>query len=308
MQQPVVRYPSIIGVSSSLSGGGGDYGLNVTFTAQVNPSPWVASPSGETITFMDGAVTMGTGTLNSSGAATLQTSTLAVGVHTITAIYGGDANFVGSTSPGLTQWIGQDPTTTSVYAPVSASLGQVVNIWATVGNATNADIPDWESLQFYDGSTFLGEVPLTATYVDFQTSSLGLGTHSITAVFPGDGNFETSTSTVFPLTVNKIPTTTSISSSANPSSLGQTVNLTATVTSLTGAAIPPGDVVTFKDGSTVLGVYNLSAGAATYQFSPLAAGNHSITAMFPGDSTFAANTSTVFTQTVNQATTTTSVT
>jgi hypothetical protein len=45
---------------------------------------------------------LGTGTL-SSGKAAFTTSTLAVGNHSITAVYGGDANFNGSTSPALTQ-------------------------------------------------------------------------------------------------------------------------------------------------------------------------------------------------------------
>jgi hypothetical protein len=54
------------------------------------------------VTFKDSATVLGTGTLI-SGKATFTTSTLAVGSHSITAVYGGDANFTGSTSPVLTQ-------------------------------------------------------------------------------------------------------------------------------------------------------------------------------------------------------------
>ncbi len=60
-------------------------------------------PTG-TVTFQDGAATLGTGTL-SGGNATLTTSGLGAGVHSITAIYGGDANFANSTSPALTQTV-----------------------------------------------------------------------------------------------------------------------------------------------------------------------------------------------------------
>jgi hypothetical protein len=46
---------------------------------------------------MKGKVVLGTGTL-SDGSATFMTSTLPVGTNSITAVYGGDANFGGSTS------------------------------------------------------------------------------------------------------------------------------------------------------------------------------------------------------------------
>ena len=52
---------------------------------------------------MDGATTLGTGTLNGAGVATFTTSTLSVGHHTITAVYGGDASFNASTSNTVDQ-------------------------------------------------------------------------------------------------------------------------------------------------------------------------------------------------------------
>jgi hypothetical protein len=52
---------------------------------------------------MDRTTTIGTGTLNAFGMATFTTSTLSVGVHTITAVYNGDGNFTGSTSAQLFQ-------------------------------------------------------------------------------------------------------------------------------------------------------------------------------------------------------------
>src|SRR5207247_1908426 len=64
----------------------------------------VSSPPTGTVTFQDGASALGTGTL-SGGTATFTTSGLTAGTHSITAIYGGDANFAGSTSPVLTQTV-----------------------------------------------------------------------------------------------------------------------------------------------------------------------------------------------------------
>jgi hypothetical protein len=77
-------------------------GDTVTFTATVTPiAPGAGSPAG-TVTFKDGSTTLGTGTL-SSKKATFAISTLAVGTHSITAVYGGGTNFATSTSAVLSQ-------------------------------------------------------------------------------------------------------------------------------------------------------------------------------------------------------------
>jgi sugar lactone lactonase YvrE len=74
----------------------------VTFTAAV---PFIrATPTG-TVTFKDGSAPLGSATLNSDGMASLTLSTLSVGSHSITAVYGGDANFTGSASPAITETV-----------------------------------------------------------------------------------------------------------------------------------------------------------------------------------------------------------
>jgi len=75
--------------------------MTVTFTATVSPQ-YTGVPTG-TVTFKDGAATIGSGAVNGSGMATFATSTLLVGAHPITAVYNGDGNFTGSTSGVLTQ-------------------------------------------------------------------------------------------------------------------------------------------------------------------------------------------------------------
>src|SRR5208282_2501899 len=103
-------------------------------------------------------------------------------------------------------------------------------------------------------------------------------------------------------TVTQASTTTTVSSSANPSTYGGSVTFTAAVmpTTATGS-------VTFKDGGTTLGTGTLSSGSATYSTSALAVGSHSITAVYGGDTNDSGSTSTTLTQTVNQANTATTV-
>jgi CBS domain-containing protein len=109
-------------------------------------------------------------------------------------------------------------------------------------------------------------------------------------------------SNIAAVTINvssKVTTTTSVDSSSNPSNYGDAVTFTATVTN--GAA----GTVTFKDGLTSLGTGTLNGGSpntAMLNLSSLATGTHSITAVYGGDSTYAGSTSSVLTQTVNQAT------
>jgi hypothetical protein len=96
-------------------------------------------------------------------------------------------------------------------------------------------------------------------------------------------------------------TTTTVTSSQNPSTYGDAVTFTATVTATSGT---PTGTVTFKDGATTLGTATLSSGQTTYATATLSSGTHSITAVYSGDASFAATTSTPLTQTVNQAATT----
>jgi polygalacturonase len=93
------------------------------------------------------------------------------------------------------------------------------------------------------------------------------------------------------------PTTTTLQSSANPSTYGNTVLFTATVS----PAPPNGESVTFKDESATLGTGTLSSGQATYTTTAtqLGAGSHSITAVYAGDATYGASTSSIVSQTVN---------
>jgi hypothetical protein len=79
-------------------------GQAVTFTATVTAQPgfYKGTPTG-TVSFYDGTTNIGNSNLNSSGVATLTTSTLSVGTHSITATYNGDTNFASSTSPVLYQ-------------------------------------------------------------------------------------------------------------------------------------------------------------------------------------------------------------
>ncbi|MGH9571296.1 MAG: Ig-like domain repeat protein, partial [Candidatus Angelobacter sp.] len=267
-------------------------GQAVTFTATVS-STGTATGS---VTFKDGAATIGTGGLDANGQATFSTSSLALGSQSITASYASDGNFAGSTSSVLTQTVNKAATTTVIASSINPSLaGQSVTFTATVSSSSGTPAG---SVTFLDGATSLGVSALSAGQATFSTSSLAAGSHSITAAYAGTATFTASTSAALSQTVNKAVTTMVVASSANPVILGQSVTFTATVSSSSGT---PTGSVSFFDGATTLGSAALSAGTATFSTSSLALGSHAVTAGYQGNATFAGSTSAAVTQAVNSA-------
>jgi probable HAF family extracellular repeat protein len=90
-----------------------------------------------------------------------------------------------------------------------------------------------------------------------------------------------------------------VSSSANPSTLGQPVTFTATASSIAGPP-PDGEIVSFRMGGTVLGTAPLANGTATLTTSTLKAGSHAISGTYPGDVNYASSKSKALTQVVDK--------
>ncbi len=213
------------------------FGQSVTFTAALSPvSPGTGTPTG-TVTFMDGATPLGTGSL-SGGLATLTTASMPAGVDSITAVYGGDANFAASTSSAVKQTVQQSGTTAKLTKNTTTSIrfGQRVTFTATLAAvAPGAGTPSG-TVTFKDGSTTLGTAMLSGGVATFATSSLPVASNSITAIYGGDTDFTTSTSSSVTQTVNKSSTTTQLSkSTTTPIRSGQSVTFTATLVAVSPA-------------------------------------------------------------------------
>ena len=283
-------------------------GQTVTLAATVSVvSPGSGTATG-TVTFKDGAATLGIVALN-NGAATLSTSSLAIGSHSFTASYGGSSSFTASTSAVVSQTVTQISTTTALATSANPSvLGQSVTLSAAVSPVAPGTGTPTGSVTFKDGGTTLGTVTLSGGNANLVISNFALGVHSLTAVYGGSSNYATSTSTTVAQTVNPPSTTTTLTATPNPSTLGQSVTLKATVAVVAPGTGTPTGAVTFFDGSTSLGSVTLSNGSASLATSALPAGAHSLTAQYGGAANFAASTSAVLTQTVNLPGTTTVLT
>lgn len=270
-------------------------GQKITYTAAVTPSGSNAATG--SVAFQDAGVTIATVQLSNNVAA-YKTSYGSIGSHSITATYSGDANNPGSTSDMLTQLIQGTSKTTVLTSGSPSSLGQPVAFTASM-TSTYGSIPNGDTVNFYDGKALLGSATVSGGAATYTTSALTAKTHAIKAVYAGDENFQSSTATVTQVVV-KDATTTTVSSGLSPSAYGQAVTLTAQVTT-TGAIAPTGKV-TFINGTVTLGSETLSAtGVASLTTSKLAVGGESITAEYRGDSSNASSTSSEFSQMVNPA-------
>jgi hypothetical protein len=149
----------------------------------------------------------------------------------------------------------------------------------TIGGALGPFCPDAESCSF------------TPALADFN----GDGAVDIAAPF----NAKDAPDSVETM-LNTGGTFVNLDSSANPSTAGQAVTFTATVShsfNVTGQPLPAGSV-TFKDGSTVIGKASLISGTASLPVSSLSAGSHSITATYEGNKNYNPHKSSTLTQTV----------
>jgi hypothetical protein len=271
--------------------------------SSLNPSG-LDSPvtSTGTVAFKDGSMTLGSVAV-SGDTASLTTSGLAIGTHPMTAVYGGDSNFTGSTSSTASQVVTKATTTTSVASSVNPSVqGKSVTFTAVVSSLAGTPAG---KIEYLNGTTVLATLRLTSGSAKYTTSKLQPGANIITVVYEDDSNNNGSTS----VPVNQLvlaATTTTLSSSPNPSTYGQAVTFTAVVTSSLGAP-PDGESVTFMEGKTVLGTGVLNGGSATFKTSALPVRTNVITAVYGGGSNFVGSTSKAVKQVVGKTTTTTAL-
>lgn len=214
-------YVAIANVDLVLQGAGGGACTSncpvptvTTLVSSENPSHWGdpvsltatvggagGTPAG-TITFGDSGASLGTVTVDGAGRATLTTSSLPVGAHSLTASYSGGAGFASSESLPVSQQVAAALTATTLMSSANPSLtGAAVTLTAKV--TSNAGIPTG-SVAFGDSGTPLGSATLGGSGTASLTiSSLAAGAHAIAATYGGSTNFAPSRSATLSQVVNK---------------------------------------------------------------------------------------------------------
>jgi hypothetical protein len=292
-----------------------------TFGSTVTLTATVAAPAGTptgTVTFYNGSVSIGTGTLGTVGGAqvaTFQSSTLAVGNYTFSAKYEGITGFAVSKSADTPYAVDKAVTTTTLaVTPSSTTAGGSVKFTATVASAGGTPSG---TVAFFDNGVQIGTGPLADVLgqqqASFTTTGLAVGSHPITAQFLGSTSFATSTSGSKTVTINPsapATTTTTLTGTPNPSLFGQSVTFTASV--VASAGTPSGSVTFTENGVVVGGPVPLAdvdgVMKASVSISNLTPGTHPIVATYGGVVGFSASSTLPLSHLVNNTATATSVT
>jgi YVTN family beta-propeller protein len=266
------------------------YGDSITLTATVTPGGGTG-----TVVFTEGATVLGTGTVL-GGVATLMTTGLNAGTHTITSTYLGDTNYGDSTSSPVTVTVAQNTgpnrttglTATVMNASRSYGQGNPAFSYTITGSLVNGDtyttavfgVPVYSTTAIVVSPP--GDYPITiigglssSNYV----LSFVNGVLTVSKATPGQGGTQAVT----------------VVSSLNPSVYGNSITLTATV------PLDATGTVTFFDGPTALGTGTIANGTATLATSTLVTATHPITAQYGGDNNYNGATSAVLSQVVNPA-------
>ena len=227
--------------------------MTATVTAA---SPGSGTPTSGTVQFYtdDGNTLLGTADIT-DGVATFATLALVTGANSVDAVFEStDSNFNGSTSPFVTITLVATATssTTVTYSPSSPVYGDDVTLTATVAPVSPLTGTPTGTVTFYNGTTSLGTATLSGGVASLAPLALPTGANSITAQYSGDSTFTSSTSPVSTVTVGLAPTTTTVTFSPSNPVYGQSVALTATITSTsTGADLPTGTVTFYLNGTAL---------------------------------------------------------
>jgi len=217
-------------------------------------------------------------------------------------------NFLSSTVSTTGGYSGM-PTT---WNPVTA-LANAVNAFASTGTSLSvasgtsvtilvrpqtpgAGVIPTGNYTIYDGSTpLVSNGTLDASgEAYYSTSTLPAGTHLITVNYSGDGNFAASTSaTPFVLNVTGSSTVSpSITIAASSVTYGSSASATVKVAASSGNSVPSGTLLITVDGGIAQTATLSSTGTYSLTLSSLAAGTHTLSVIYEGDSNFLGGTAT----------------
>jgi autotransporter-associated beta strand protein len=256
------------------------------------PNTANSTPTGNVTYAINGVAQPGTFALNASGQANITLpSTLALGNHTITANYNGNAVY-NAASANMTLTI--SPMSVSVTANVSPSSptssnqaltisGSVIPVRAGFGLPTG-------TVRLFDGNVTLGNATLSGGSYTFTlpANTLSAGIHNFNVTYLGAGNFTVGSATFS----HTITGTTTLNLSLNGTlTFGNNQTLSVTVAG-SGNATPTGNVTFLVDGTPIGANVALNGAGQASATLPLAGGNRTLTAVYNGDPVYnAASTS-----------------
>ncbi len=304
---------SAVSGSFSTQSSAGNGGITVTFLEAGPPTATISSPSSGGVYAINQVVDTsfrcaegqgGSGLQSctdsngsTSGSGRLDTSTAGEHTYTVKAV-----SYDGQVGTASIHYLVAAPPSVQILTPTNGSTYVVGQTVPTTFECTDSNVAI-TSCTDQNGVSATG---LTAGGLEgsgyLNTSAPGTFTYMVTAEAAG----QTTTGSIS-YTVNQDGTTTSVSSSANPSVVGESVTYTASVAPMSPGAGTPTGTVTFRDnGQLLCSSVPVSTDGATCDATYGTPGAHSISVSYAGNANFLPSTGSL-TQTVDQADTTTSI-
>jgi hypothetical protein len=262
---------------------GGTVTATATFTPGIVPNLPGYQFTGS-MTLYDNGVAIAQQPVSTSGFS-FTLSSLAVGVHTLSVSYAGDAFFLAAQSNSVAVTVTGAATVATLTAlPANSTYGTPVTLAANIAAAGSAgsSLPTGSVVFTIDGKP-LAPVTLANAAAGAVVSNLGVGAHSVSCTYSGDSTFAASVCNIVPITVNAAATVITVSSSQNPS-LAYTPVTFSVHLMLGGQPAPAGTQFTFslQNNSGNVLLTTDASGNATYTTSQLFARTWDITVIFSG--------------------------
>ena len=265
------------------------YGANLTLSANVTSTGGTATG---TLRFTEAGTVIGTATLDSNGAASIHTASLAPGPHSVIAQYAGDGRASASASSPVVFLVKQR-TTLALSADNNPALSlDGIVLHATLGY--NHSFLATGPVSFSEGGTSFGTAQLDANGVASLTiPALPVGTHTITSTYGGDDSDYAADAPPMVQVVSIRSTTTKLSSFASNSADPQQITYVAIVQSPTPSKVAgPTGTVSFYRGSSLVTTARVDAnGVVNVTLELQVNTSATLIAVYSGDANYASSTS-----------------
>jgi len=276
-----------------VSSGALTLGQPLTLRATVSVQPPGNGVLSGTIDFRDGSALLGTVPV-SAGAASFVTQLTSAGYHALSAFYSGDVNFLASASVPVTISEAQALAIPKLTASQSRSATVLTLSLTGAGGLLPTGI-----VTFLLGSSTVGTAPLVPQGGNAIASlTVGVVSGTLTAIYPGDDKFQPSSPP--PVTISPLPKIgLSLSMNLSPAELINGQPFICTVSLQGPIEVGVTGVVALLDGG--VSISSARANPQSVMMVSLSAGNHTLTATYPGDDNYLPA-STSVTVSVNRAT------
>jgi hypothetical protein len=286
-------------------------GQTDTITATVSGKGGVYPTPQGNVDFYDNGSDLGPATL-SNGTASYTTQALTGSSHSFSAKYDGDNNYGTVTAQaGGSNSAASATTLQLTVSPNPPVAGGSTSLTAAIGYALTNGAAPTGTVNFYEDGSLLSSVAVSGGQAVYSSTGLsGTTQHQFYAVYNGDTNYQSSTSsTVTTAASGSVATTTTMTVTPNPPVYANATTLSATVAPASGGGTPTGTVSFYEDGALFI-TETLSGGVASYVGAGFSGSSaHTFYAVYNGDTTYKTSTSpTVNTAASGGSTTTTALT